>query len=116
MCFELPFLLQSYESKGTFFAHYENENKMKRPLFSYCCVNNRGKSLCWSRVALAKTNIGHYVTHKFKKKVIQIFVFIYMFLLCKFAFNISNNNGGVPSYFSCYRATSERVRFLLFRK
>ena len=39
-----------------------------------------------------------------------------MFLPCKFAFDITKENGGVPSYFSCYRATSDRVRFMLFRK
>ena len=39
-----------------------------------------------------------------------------MFLPCKFAFNITKENRGVPSYFSCYRATSDRVRFMLFRK
>ena len=39
-----------------------------------------------------------------------------MFLPCKFAFDITKENGGVPSYFSCYRAASDRVRFMLFRK
>ena len=39
-----------------------------------------------------------------------------MFLLCKIAFNICKNNGGVPSYFSCHRATIDRVPFTLFGK
>ena len=39
-----------------------------------------------------------------------------MFLLCKIAFNICKINGGVPSYFSCHRPTSDRVRFTLFGK
>ena len=42
------------------------------------------------------------------------FLFYYMFLLCKIAFNICKINGGVPSYFSCHRATSDRVRFYAF--
>ena len=29
-----------------------------------------------------------------------------MFFFFKFAFYVSKENGGVPSYFSCYRATS----------
>ena len=41
-----------------------------------------------------------------------MFLFFDMFLLCKFAFGIPKNNGGVPSYFSCYRAASDRARFL----
>ena len=39
-----------------------------------------------------------------------------MFLFCKIAFNICKINGGVPSYFSCHRATNDRVRFTLFGK
>ena len=52
-----------------------------------------------------------------KNNLVQrIFLFFDMFLLCKFAINIPKNNWGVPSYFSCYRATSDRLRFSLFRK
>ena len=39
-----------------------------------------------------------------------------MFLLCNIAFNICKINGGVPSCFSCHRATSDRVHFTLFGK
>ena len=37
-----------------------------------------------------------------------------MFLHCKFALYMPKKIGGVSSYFFCYRAMSERVRFLLF--
>ena len=46
----------------------------------------------------------------------EIFLFFDIFLFCKFAFSILKNNGGVRSYFSCYRATSDRALSLLFRK
>ena len=52
-----------------------------------------------------------------KKKLVQrFFLFFDIFLLCKSAINRSKDNRVVPSYFSWYRATSDRVRFLLFRK
>ena len=37
-----------------------------------------------------------------------------MFLPCKFAFGMRKKIGGDSSYFFCYRAMSERVRFFAF--
>ena len=37
-----------------------------------------------------------------------------MFLPSEFAFDMRNKIGGVSSYFFCYRAMSERVRFFIF--
>ena len=44
----------------------------------------------------------------------RFFLLFDMFLPCKFAFYLWKKNGGVSSYFFCYRVLSERVRFLLF--
>ena len=44
--------------KGYVFCFFnENEKTMARPLFPYCCDNNRRKSLCLSCVELSKTQI-----------------------------------------------------------
>ena len=60
-----------------------------------------------------KSNLSHIMNCK-KKLVQRILLFFDMFLPRKFAFYMPNKIGGVSSYFFCYRAMSERVRFLLF--
>ena len=59
--------------------------------------------------------MSHIINCK-EKNSPEIFLFLDIFLLCKFAFSIPKNNGGFLSYFSGYRPTSDRARFLLFCK
>ena len=98
--------------KGYLFC--QNEKTMTRSLFPYCCGNNREEIPVLRSLRRKYSNLSHIMNRK-KNLVRRIFLFFDMFLFCKFAFNISKENGGVPSYLSCYRATSERVRYAFWQ-